>query len=328
MVIFLMQRGIFMLKVYKSDCYTGTLRECVVESLEKGAWFNLINPTTMELTTVATAANVPLDILKAALDEEERSRTEIEDTCTLVITNVPIMRDKASYDTLPLGIVLTKDYIITVCLENNEVLSEFNCCNSKLFSTFKKTRFLFQILYKSATLYLRYLRQISRLTDDIERELRRSMRNEGLFQLLELQKGLTYFNVSLRSNGVVMEKLLRLRSNNNLQSIIKMFEEDEDLLEDVIIENKQAQEMVEMYSRILTGMVDTFASIISNNLNIVMKFLASMTIILAIPTMISSFFGMNVDVPFGDNNGFLYTTMIALSCTAMTAFVLWKKNMF
>jgi magnesium transporter len=317
-----------MLKIYKSDCYTGNLRELAMDALEKGAWFNLINPTAADLATVATATNVPLDILKAALDEEERSRTEIEDTCTIVITNVPIMRDKVSYDTLPLGIILTKDYFITVCLENNEVLSEFNAINSKLFSTFKKTRFLFQILYKSATLYLRYLRQISRLTDEIERQLRRSMRNEGLFQLLELQKGLTYFNVSLRSNGVVLERLLRLRSNNNIQAFIKMFEEDEDLLEDVIIENKQAQEMVEMYSRILTGMVDTFASIISNNLNMVMKFLASMTIILAIPTMISSFFGMNVDVPFGENNGFLYTTLIALSCTAATAFVLWKKNMF
>ncbi|MEG6584285.1 magnesium transporter CorA family protein [Dendrosporobacter sp. 1207_IL3150] len=317
-----------MLKVYKSDCFTGNLRELSINALEKGAWFNLINPTNDEINAVAEAANVPMDILKSALDEEERSRTEIEDNCLLVITNVPIMRDKASYDTLPLGIILTKDYAITVCLENNEVLSEFNLYNSKLFSTFKKTRFLFQILYKSATLYLRYLRQISRLTDEIEKQLRRSMKNEELFQLLELQKGLTYFNVSLRSNGVVLEKLLRLRSNNNLQHIIKMFEEDEDLLEDVIIENQQAREMVEMYSRILTGMVATFASIISNNLNMVMKFLASMTIILAIPTMISSFFGMNVDVPFGLNNGFIYVSIIASVFTGISAFALWKKGLF
>lgn len=317
-----------MLQVFKSDCYTGTLRELAVDALEKGAWFNLVNPTAAELSAVEAAVNIPTDILKAALDEEERSRTEIEDDCILIITNVPVMRSKVSYDTLPLGIILTRDYFITVCLENNEVLSEFNANQSRLFSTFKKTRFLFQILYKSATLYLRYIRQISRLTDDIEKQLHRSMRNEGLFQLLELQKGLTYFNASLRSNGVVMEKLLRLRSNNNLQYIIKMFEEDEDLLEDVIIENKQAQEMVEMYSRILTGMVETFASIISNNLNMVMKFLASMTIIMAIPTMISSFFGMNVDVPFGENHGFLLVSLIAFILTSISAFVLWKKNMF
>lgn len=317
-----------MLQVYKSDCYTGALRELAVDALEKGAWFNLVNPTAAELNVVAAAVNIPMDILKAALDEEERSRTEIEDDCILIITNVPVMRTRFSYDTLPLGIVLTRDYVITVCLENNEVLSEFNCNNAKLFSTFKKTRFLFQFLYKSATLYLKYIRQISRLTDDIEKQLHRSMKNEGLFQLLELQKGLTYFNASLRSNGVVMEKLLRLRSNNNLQYLIKMFEEDEDLLEDVIIENKQAQEMVEMYSRILTGMVETFASIISNNLNMVMKFLASMTIIMAIPTMISSFFGMNVVIPIAESHGFLYVSMISLALTSVSAFVLWKKNMF
>jgi len=317
-----------MLRICKSDCYDGSLREIALDSLEKGAWFNLVNPTAEELHEVSTATNVHIDFLKAALDEEERSRTEIEDNCILVVTNVPIMRGKASYDTLPLGIIITRDYFITVCLEINEVLSEFNPFNAKLFSTFKKTRFLFQILYKSSLLYLRYLRQISRLTDDIEKQLRMSMKNQELFQLLELQKGLTYFNVSLKSNGVVMEKLLRMRTNTNLQHLIKMFEEDEDLLEDVIIENKQAREMVEMYSHILNGMMDTFASIISNNLNIVMKFLASMTILLAVPTMISSFFGMNVDVPFGENNGFLYVCLISSVMTALSAFALWKKGMF
>jgi len=315
-----------MLKIYRSNCTK--LYELTFQTLERGAWFNLINPTPDELEKVAAITGSPLDFLKSALDEEERSRIELEENHMLVITNIPITRGHDSYDALPLGIVLTPDYIITVCLEPNEVLADFSSENHRIFSTFKKTRFLFQILYKSATLYLRYLRQINRRTDEIERYMRRAMQNEEIFQLLELQKGLTYFAASLRSNGIVLEKLLRLRSTSQVQHLIKMYEEDEDLLEDVIIENKQAIEMVEMYSRIMSGMMDTFTSIISNNLNRVMKFLASMTIILAIPTMVASFMGMNVDVPFGTGGGFLITLLFALGVAALSAFGLWRKGMF
>ena len=320
-----------MLKVYKSVCEAcAQLQELTVDTAEKGTWFNLINPTPSELEIVAEATHVSMDFLKAALDEEERSRTEIEDNCILVITNIPVVRGKDMYDTLPLGMIVTKDYVITVCLENNDVLSEFNPHNARLFSTFKKTRFIFQLLYRSATLYLRYLQHISRRTNDIEKQLRKAMKNKELFQLLELQKGLTYFAASLKSNGVVLEKLLRLRSSTHLQTFIKLYEEDEDLLEDVIIENKQAIEMVEMYSNILNGMMDTFASIISNNLNIVMKFLASMTIILAIPTMISSFFGMNVaGLPLAEHEqGFLIISGIAGVMTVLAAALLWRRGMF
>ncbi|MDF2569078.1 MAG: corA: magnesium and cobalt transport protein CorA [Sporomusa sp.] len=315
-----------MLSIYRSNCTR--LYELTLQSPEKGAWFNLINPTPEELEQVAAVTGSPLDFLKAALDEEERSRIELDENHMLVITNIPVMRGHDSYDALPLGIILTPEYIITVCLEANEVLAEFSSENARAFSTFKKTRFLFQTLYKSATLYLKHLKQINRRTDEIERDLRRSMQNEEIFQLLQLQKGLTYFAASLRSNGIVLEKLLRLRSTSQVQHLIKIYEEDEDLLEDVIIENKQAIEMVEMYSRILNGMMDTFTSIISNNLNRVMKFLASMTIILAIPTMVSSFMGMNVDVPFGENHGFLYTSLVALAVTILSAFGLWRKGMF
>ena len=317
-----------MLKIYKSNCET--LYELSLNSTPvKGAWYNLINPTAEEIDAVAAVTNLPHDVIKAALDEEERSRVEIEDNYVLVITNIPIMRGKDMYDTLPLGIIITADYFITVCLEPNDVLAYFNTANAKTFSTFKKTRFLFQILYKSATLYLKYLEQINRRSDDIELQLRQSMQNQEFFQLLELQKGLTYFTASLRSNGIVLEKLLRLRSNTQLQHLIKMYEEDEDLLEDVIIENKQAIEMVEMYGNILSSMMDAFASIISNNLNIVMKFLAAMTILLAIPTVIASFWGMNVDVPFKDSDyGFFYVFLLSTTITGISAFTLWKKGMF
>ena len=155
------------------------------------------------------------------------------------------------------------------------------------------------------------------------------MENREILRLLELQKGLTYFNAALRSNGAVLDKLLRLRSNQSLQPILKMYEEDEDLLEDVIIENKQAKEMVELYSKILSRMADTFSSIISNNQNLVMKFLAAMTIILAIPTVISSFFGMNVPMPWSDeSNAFMYIAIIAFVIAGSSAYVLWRRDMF
>lgn len=316
-----------MLKVYKSNCIA--LIEQTLETAEKGSWIHLVCPTAEELAAVEALSHIPVDALKTALDEEERSHVEIEDNYLLVITNIPMMRGKDSYDTLPLGMIITPDYFITVCLEQNEVLRAFTNENARNFSTFKRTRFLFQILYKSATLFLRYLQQINRRTDDIEKQLRQSMKNEEFFQLLELQKGLTFFTASLRSNGIVMEKLLRLRTNIQLQHLIKVYEEDEDLLEDVIIENKQAIEMVEMYSNILSSMMDAFASIISNNLNMVMKFLASMTILLAIPTMLSSFWGMNVGVPFRDTvEGFWFVVGASILFTGIAAYGLWKKRLF
>ena len=316
-----------MLNIYKSNCIT--LIKQTLETVEKGSWINLVSPTTEELTAIALLLNVPIDVLKTALDEEERSHVEIEDNYLLVITNIPMMRGKDIYDTLPLGMLITPDYFVTICLENNEVLKAFNNDSARTFSTFKKTRFLFQILYKSATLFLKYLQQINRRTDEIERQLRQSMKNEEFFQLLELQKGLTFFTASLRSNGIVMEKMLRLRTNSHLQHLIKMYEEDEDLLEDVIIENKQAIEMVEMYSHILSSMMDAFASVISNNLNIVMKLLASVTILLSIPTMLASFWGMNVTVPFLDTHfGFWFVVSMSIICTAIAAYGLWKKRLF
>ncbi|MBR3458297.1 MAG: magnesium transporter CorA family protein [Selenomonadaceae bacterium] len=317
-----------MLKIYKS-MESGPLQELSLKTLEKGAWINIIDPTPYELKVVSNLTEVEPDFLRSALDDEERSHMDIEDNSVMVLTNVPVIREEDSYDALPLAIIVTEEYIITVCLEETTVMSEFNERTAKLFRTYKKTQFLFQILYKSATYYLKYLRQISKQSDEIEDRLRVSMKNRDILRLLELQKGLTYFNAALQSNGAVLDKLLRLRSNQGLQFILKIYEEDEDLLEDVIIENKQAREMVEMYSKILARQADTFSSIISNNQNLVMKFLAAMTIILAIPTVVSSFFGMNVPVPFSDDNhGFVYVMVIAFAVSISSAYVLWRRNMF
>ena len=316
-----------MYKVVKST--DAGLDELEIDRLEKGCWIDVVAPSEEELQEIAAATKIQMDFLTAPLDEEEKSRIEIEDDQILVLVDIPFLRSNKDYDTLPLGIIITENCITTVCLEPNAVTAEFGSHNTKLFSTFKKTRFLFQILFKSATLYLKYIRIIIRRTDELEKHLRQSMQNSELFNLLDLQKSLTYFSTSLRSNYIVMEKLLRLRGATQSRHLIKLYEEDEDLLEDVIIEYKQAVEMVEMYSHILNSMMEVFASIISNNLNLVMKFLATMTIVLAIPTLVSSMWGMNVPVPFANNPwGFAIVLTFALGVSGAAAYLLWKRRMF
>ena len=300
-----------------------------IATAEKGSWINVVNPDSNDLQIVSMVTEIPTDVLKMALDTEERSRVEIEDDYVFVVINIPIILETDSYDTLPLGVFITPDFIVTVCLQETDVMKAFTQNKYPLFYTFKKTRFLFQILFRTATLFLRYLQQINHRTDDIESILRHSMRNREFFMLLELQKSLTFFASALRGNGAVMEKLLRLRRNQSLHHLLKLYEEDEDLLEDVIIENKQAIEMVEMYSNILINMSDTFASIISNNLNIVMKFLASITIILSVPTTIFSLWGVNVPLPFQENEwGFFLVITIAMICSAVAVALLWMKKLF
>ena len=317
-----------MLKIYKS-MESGPLQELTLKTLEKGAWINIIDPTPYELKVVSNLTEVEPDFLRSALDDEERSHTDVEDDSVMVLTNVPVCRDKDSYDALPLAIIVTDEVIITVCLEETPVMAEFNERTAKLFRTYKRTRFLFQILYKSATYFLKYLRQISKTSDEIEDKLRDDMKNSEILRLLTLQKGLTYFNAAIRSNGAVLDKLMRIRNNQSLAPILKVYEEDEDLLEDVIIENKQAREMVEMYSKILARIADTFSSIISNSQNLVMKFLAAMTIIIAIPTVVSSFFGMNVPVPLAnDPYGFYVVMFLACAIAFTCAYVLWRRDMF
>ena len=317
-----------MLEVFKHN--NGHLEDDLsIATAEKGSWINVVNPDSDDLQIVSMVTEIPTDVLKMALDTEERSRVEIEDDYVFVVIHIPIILETDSYDTLPLGVFITPDFIVTVCLQETDVMKAFTQNKYPLFYTFKKTRFLFQILFRTATLFLRYLQQINHRTDDIESILRHSMRNREFFMLLELQKSLTFFASALRGNGAVMEKLLRLRRNQSLHHLLKLYEEDEDLLEDVIIENKQAIEMVEMYSNILMNMSDTFASIISNNLNIVMKFLASITIILSVPTTIFSLWGVNVPLPFQENEwGFFLVITIAMICSAVAVALLWMKKLF
>ncbi|MCQ4764812.1 magnesium transporter CorA family protein [Cloacibacillus evryensis] len=318
-----------MLKITKTT--ESQLIELTPDRIETGAWINLVRPTADELSAVESITEAPQDFIRSALDPEESSRIEIEDNHILVLINVPINHDSHvyEYDTIPLGIIITPDYIVTICQEYNDVIQNFSETRFRYFSTFKRTRLLFQILYRSAMIFLKDLRQMTRRSDQIEQDLRRSMKNEELFQLLDLQKGLTYYSMSLRSNKVVVERLLRLCSNPQVSHIIKFREEDEELLDDVRVEYDQAIEMAQIQTDVLAGMMDAFASVISNNLNIVMKFLASITIVMAIPTMIASFFGMNVPVPWeGHPLGFIFVGFIAVLMTIAAIWVLWKKRLF
>ncbi len=316
-----------MIKVYKT--MADSLVELDFDKLEKGAWIDLNRPTEEEIKLVASRLGVMLDFLNAATDEEESTRLEIETDQVLVLIDIPLLRSNKDYETMPLGIIITKDYIITVCLEANAVISDLITSPQGIFDTTKRTRFLFHILFKSATLYLKYIRNINRRTDEMERHLRQSMENDELLKMLDLEKSLTYFSASLRNNYILTEKLMRLRATNQLPQIIRMFEEDEDFLEDVIIEYKQAIDMVEMYTRILSSMLGIFSNIISNNLNRVMKFLAGVTIVMSVPTMISGLWGMNVPVPFTEEmDGFFFVTGFAFTIAFSIAYMLWRKRMF
>ena len=299
-----------------------------INEIQEGSWVHLSDPTATELLTISSDYGIDIDHLRAPLDEEERSRIEVEDDYTLILVDIPVIEernDKEWYVTIPLGIILTEKVIFTVCLEETPILNAFMDGRVRNFFTYKKTRFILQILYKNATLFLHYLRIIDKKSEVIEKNLHESQKNYELIELLELEKSLVYFTTSLRSNEVVLERLLKSES-------IKKYPEDTDLLEDVIIENKQAIEMANIYSGILNGMVDAFASIISNNLNIVMKFLATVTIVMSIPTMIFSAYGMNVKgagMPFANSPyGFSIVIGVSLIVSIAVAIIFSKKNLF
>lgn len=293
--------------------------------VEPGAWIHLTDPTKGEIESISRELEIDKDFLDAALDEEETPRVDYEDGTTLIIVDVPIVEprdDSFIYNTLPLGIILTEENIVTVCLEECSVIQDFLDKRVRSFDTGKKTRFVLQILYRIASKYLNYLRQIDKASTQVENALHKSMKNRELIQMLKLEKSLVYFATSLKSNEIVLEKILR-------SNIIKKYPDDTDLLEDVIIENKQAIEMCTIYRDILAGTMDAFASVISNNLNIVMKLLASITILMAIPTMFASFWGMNVGVPWeGQTMGFWIVLGISLLATLISGIILWRKKMF
>ena len=300
----------------------------ILDSHVTGTWIRLTNPTEAELAQVAESCSIPPEFLRAALDEEERPRIDSEDEAVLLVMDIPITTEIEGLKVLsthPLGIIINGSFIVTVSSQQSQILDDFLTGKVKHFTTAKKTRFLFQIFYRNASYYLNHLRQIEKSISRIEVELHRSMKNEILFQMMELEKSLIYFSTSLKSNEAVLERILRTKPK-----ALQMFDEDAELLEDVIIENKQAMEMSQIYLHILNGMTGAFATIISNNLNIVMKFLASITIIIAIPTMIASFYGMNVtDIPLSKTPlSFEIIFGISVMISVCLGLFMWRKKFF
>lgn len=309
-----------MLKIYNTDIETNLTLE--QKEVTKGCWINMVSPSENEIKQVCEQANISDGFIRYALDYEEKARIDIEDDGTILfILDVPVLekeQDSEIYTTMPVGLIVVRDdYFITVSLKKNKIISNLERSINKKVITYKKSRFIFQFFYENASVFLRLLKQINKETEVAESILKKTLKNRELLKLLNSEKSLVYFTTSLKSNEVVMEKTLRGK-------IIKLYDEDEDILEDAIIENKQAIEMSKIYSDILNGSMDAYASIISNNLNGVMKTLTSITIILAIPTLIASLWGMNVPVPMQNSSiGFVVLVVSTIIITAIT--VIWLK---
>ncbi len=309
-----------MITIYKTH-ENGLLR---ITEPTSGCWINVVNPTADEITSLQ-GLGIPQDYLTYPLDLDERARTERENGEILIVARIPYFQGEAEdipYTTIPLGIILTSQYLLTVCKRENEILAEFTNGRVKALNPAKQLRFVLRILLSTASKYLAHLREINKLIDAVEDQLQLSTRNKEVLALLKYQKSLTYFTTALKSNDLMMERLQR-------SQLFRTFPEDEDLLEDVLTENKQAIEMTNIASNILSSMMDAFASIISNNLNGVMKFLASVTIVLSLPTMIASFYGMNVQLPFQEHTlAFLFALAFSFLISLSVVYVFWKRDWF
>jgi magnesium transporter len=291
---------------------------------EPDCWVSLVHPSPQEAEELSREWGVPHDFLTDPLDVDETPRMEIDAPNTLFVVRTPCFDPEAElqYTTVPLGIILTPDRIITVSFQRDGVLEDLISGRVRNFSTSNRTRFVLNVFRTTSLLYLKHLKEINRKTTGIEAELHRSLSNEALIRLLGLEKGLVYFTTSIRSNELVMERLHRTH-------FLKMSPEDEDFLEDVMVDNKQAIEMANIYSNILSGMMDAFASVISNNLSVVMKFLTSVTIILMLPTLVASIYGMNVPLPFQKSpHAFLITMIVSFILAAIGVLIFVKRRWF
>jgi len=295
-----------------------------VDSLVNGAWVNVYAPTNAEIEEIQTTFDLPEEFLRSSLDEEETSHIVTEEDKTLIVLDIPCSDkngDEVTYYTTPFGIIITKTNIITVCTKNHSVIREIAKGAVKDINTAHKTQFLLHILFRVATRFLQYIHLMQKKSDNLEKKLRKSMRNEELVQLLDMQKAFVYFHTSLKSNELTLSKIMRTRN-------IKMYEDDQDLMEDVMIEIKQAIEMSSIYLNILSETMDAFASVISNNLNNVMRLLAAITLVLSVPTMIFSFYGMNIGaeaggLPFANN--VVVPLVISLVLVLICVIVLFAK---
>ncbi len=312
-----------MLSIYQ--WVNGSLREVVTP--DGPCWINMADPTTEEILRVQTLTGVSREFLSDPLDRDERPRMDVDDDGTvLIVVHVPYHEPNENlhpFNTLPLGVVHTADAVITVCNRPTPIAASFLDQIRRVCPPEQKFRFTFHLLWHAAILYLRYLRDIRQRADMVEQELHESISNEGLMRLLNIEKSLVYFTTSLKADDILLS---RIRTTRQLD----IDEDDLDVLEDVRIEYQQALEMASIHSNILTGTLDAFASIISNNLNNVMKFLTSMTILLTVPMLIASIFGMNTWLPFAKSGllGFCAIVAIALTLVVATIIFFTRRKFF
>ena len=311
-----------MLRVFKTSD-DGTLEK--LKNIETNTWIDLVEPTEEEIKEVVEKTDIPANLLIKLLDSDEVARIEKEDDATLIIIDVPYVIDKKiknKYSTLPLGIISYKNYLVTIAIKETEVVEDVMENRVKSVFTMKKSRFLIQILHRVATLYLKYLKEINLEIEAKEKNLINATNNKYLLQLMNIQKSLVYFVTSLKSNDIILEKLEK-------GNLIEFYEEDMDVLEDAIIENRQGIETSLIYREIVASLQETYSGVISNNLNEIMKFLAGITIVFSIPTMIASFMGMNVPLGVLANNdySFMFIMSISIFSAFVIALILKKKDM-
>ncbi len=294
-----------------------------LDSMVNGAWVKVVDPTPEEIEQLVNWG-VDIDYINYSLDLDEMPRIERDEDYTFILLRVPHrqLESDPPYITIPLGIMILGNMIVTICKYDKEMFKVLANGKYRMLKTGKRYRFALYIFLETATRYLTHLREINRTTEAIEDQLQKSQRNRELLELLKYQKSLTYFATALRSNEVMMERVQRMQ-------IFNYYEEDQDLLEDVLTENQQAIQMTNINTEILASMMDAFASIISNNLNVVMKALAALTIILNLPTIVASFYGMNVSLPAQDHPlAFLFIIGVTVGVTAVATYIFYKRDWF
>lgn len=293
------------------------------EHLDTDSWVNLINPSEEELQRTSILLGIPLDHLTDPLDVDERARLELEDGVLLLVLRVPVENvsdHRIPYLTQPIGVIITPTAVVTVCRSPQDLVTGILNGRTRIVDTADRMRFAIHLMQRTSLIYLRFLKDIIRRSDVIEHRLQQSMRNEELIELLGIEKSLVYFTTSLKANDIIMDKVLRMRT-------IQLTEDQSDLLEDAITENRQAIDMSKIHSDILSGTMDAFASIISNNMNMVMKFLTGFTIILMIPNIISGVYGMNIATPFQSSpHAFAIVSGVAIGGCLLAWLLLARKR--
>jgi magnesium transporter len=298
-----------------------------LDSPVTGSWINVVDPSLEEIAFLTEEIGIFPDLINYSLDLDEMPRIERDEDegYTFILLRIPHYRGEnvdVPYATIPLGIIIVGGVVVTVCRYETDIIKPLLNGKYRGLKTGKRYRFVLYVFLETASRYLAHLRDINKTTEGLEDQLQKSTRNREVLELVKYQKSLTYFSTALHSNEVMMERVQRMK-------LFNQYEEDADLLEDVITENQQAIQMTSIATEILSGMMDAFASIISNNVNSVMKLLTALTIVVSMPTIVSSFFGMNVNIPGGSHPlAYLGILLLTLFLTIGVVYIFYRRDWF